>query len=95
MAHGSYRRPTSPLHSVERLPTSDAPTENWERFENYVRAALRTHLDIGDFWLLDKAQIDRLTDYLEMSVRLLECLDLAAVPDREAIRNRILLPPEG
>jgi hypothetical protein len=70
-------------------------TGNWKRFERDVRAVLQAHLDIGHDWSLNESQLDRLSIYLEASLRLQECLDLAAVPDREAIRNHLLLPPDA
>ncbi len=45
-------------------------------------------------WALEAPLLERLADYLAASERMLECLDLAAVADRDAIRNRLLLPPQ-
>jgi len=76
------------------FPAKEAPIDNWKRFETDLRTTLVAHLDIGHFWTLDTAQLRRLNDYLAASSRMLECLDLAAVADRDAIRNRLLLPPQ-
>jgi len=76
------------------LPDKYATADNWKDFTEELRAALVTHLDIGHSWALDNEQLNRLADYLAASNRMLECLDLAAVADRDAIRNRLLLPSQ-
>ena len=76
------------------LPEANAPAKHWYDFITNLRNLLTTHHDIGYIWALDTAQLERLTDYLTASTRMLECLDLAAVADRDAIRNRLLLPPQ-
>ncbi len=76
------------------LPTKDAPIEDWQRFAADLQLPLAIHQDVGHHWGLETAPLERLTEYLDISTRMLECLDLAAVADRDAIRNRLLLPPQ-
>ena len=80
--------------SVLQFPEKDALTESWQQFETSLQAALIAHLDIGPIWMLNEQQMKNLADYLVANERFLECLDLAAVADRDAIRNRLLLPPQ-
>jgi hypothetical protein len=76
------------------LPTERSQLAMWQRFEGDLRAILIAHLDIGHNWMMDTQQLGLLIDYLDASILMLECLDLAAVADRDAIRNRLLLPPQ-
>ncbi len=73
-------------------PAADAPDEDWLRVERDLRVALQAHLDIGHDWAMGEPQFTLLSRYLESSTCLLECLDLAALPNRDALRNRLLLP---
>ena len=42
---------------------------------------------------LSNAQVDTFVAYFEANQLLVRCLQVAYVPDREAIENQILLPP--
>lgn len=77
------------------LPGEVASANEWVQFTKHLRSHLIAHRDIGHTWSFDEKQILHLIDYLTVSQRFLECLDLAAVADRDAIRNRLLLPPQS
>ncbi len=49
--------------------------------------------EIAPFWQLSKVQLDELTDYYYANLLLVHCLEVAYVPNRQAIEDRILLPP--
>ncbi|MEI7645530.1 MAG: hypothetical protein WCJ55_14750 [Chloroflexales bacterium] len=44
--------------------------------------------------MLTKKDLDTLGVYLTSTDLLLDCLDLAAIEDRQAVRDRLLVPPE-
>lgn len=80
--------------TIAEFPPMNALFSDWEQFENNLREILVTNQDVGHLWTLDRVTLEHLADYLAAATRLLECLDLAAVADRDAIRNRLLLPPQ-
>ena len=45
-------------------------------------------------WKLTDKQINILSSYLSNTEFLLECLDLAAIEDRQAVLDRLLIPPD-
>ena len=53
-----------------------------------------TQWGLEQFWEFTETQVELLTKYLEATNLLVECLQVAYVPDRERIENRLLLPPK-
>ncbi len=83
----------APLRHV--LMTLPLPEENWgddewQIFHTALQEGLQEEFGIESFWTLDA---ENLTRYLEGSQLFSECLEQAAVEDREAIKARLLRPP--
>lgn len=55
----------------------------------------RKRQEVYSDWDFIDAQVEILKDYFTAAKLLVECLDVAYVTDREAIENRLLLPPGG
>ncbi len=75
------------------VPAETASEADWQRFCQALQDLMQTHRDIGHEWHLSAEQIKRLNTYLQANLMLVECLNLAYVSDREAIENKLLLPP--
>ena len=45
-------------------------------------------------WELTEEQLNVLGNYLSSTELLLDCLDLAAIEDRQAVLDRLLIPPD-
>ena len=76
------------------MPAPNASGATWQGFAKQLREILIKHRDIGHEWNLSEADEEFLESYLTANLRLVECLELAAVTDREGIKSRLLLPPE-
>jgi len=75
------------------VPNSQSKPEAWEKFANELRIIMQRERNIGHEWNLTKKQVDTLETYLRANLFMLECLKLAAVSDRKAIEDSVLLPP--
>jgi predicted NACHT family NTPase len=76
------------------LPAEQANTLVWEAYAFKLQALLIRYRNIGHEWNFTDEQEQRLDQYEQGTLFLVECLNLAAVSDRKAIENRLLLPPE-
>jgi predicted NACHT family NTPase len=76
------------------LPITDDPPAVWATFADNLQALMIEHRDIGHDWDFTLEQAQGLGRYFEATHLLVECLDVATVTDREAILDRLLLPPE-
>ncbi|MCB9422259.1 MAG: hypothetical protein H6667_20820 [Ardenticatenaceae bacterium] len=84
----------------------DSP-EGWQAFTSKWGEILDKYRDDWDphrkvqldekeielFTQLSKEQVDKLTRYFDANLLLVRCLEVAYVPNRQAIEDRILLPP--
>lgn len=76
------------------FPGKETSSQAWENFEEELCKSLKICFDIGYSWLSISQHLDLLAEYMESCSCMLECLNLATVADRDAIRNRLLLPPQ-
>lgn len=78
------------------LPNQEASAAEWEVFADKLRALMREHGDIGHDWNLTDTQAERLSDYLNATRLLQDCLELATMPpdEKKAILNSLYLPLE-
>ncbi len=76
------------------LPTANANNTELEIFATRLQEIARTYRDLGHEWNLSHLQVSLLKRYLEADRLFVECLNRANVPDRAAIENQILLPPD-
>ena len=81
------------LHGL-RLPANEASNAAWRQFADELQALMIRYRNIGQAWNFTHSQCWRLRQYEGATIFLVECLQLAAVSDRKAIENRLLLPPE-
>jgi hypothetical protein len=77
-----------------KRPTNNDPPEVWDTFATDLQALMIEHRDIGHDWGFTKEQVEALERYFYAARLLVDCLDVATVTDRDAILDRLLLPPE-
>jgi predicted NACHT family NTPase len=77
-----------------RLPTREADDADWQAYAADLQAQLIRYRNIGHNWNFTDEQQQHIKQYEQGTVLLAQCLKLAAVSDRKAIENRLLLPPE-
>lgn len=75
------------------VPDSQSNQREWEVFARELRVIMQRERNIGYEWNLTEQQIEILKTYLRANLFMLECLKLAAVTDRKAIEDSVLLPP--
>jgi hypothetical protein len=61
-------------------------------FMDSLEEIIKKRWDIEEFWQIGQ-QADLLNQYLQANWLLLACLEVAYVPDRQAIVDQLLLPP--
>ncbi len=79
-------------HLMSIFPNKNAPQEQWKNFANAWQQILQNQRDIAHDWQLTEGQAENLDDYLKANSLLLECLNIATVSDREAIKANLLAP---
>jgi len=75
------------------IPSSRNKQSEWAVFERELRGIMQRERNIGHEWDLTEEQIETLNTYLRANLLMLEYLKLAAVSDRKAIEDSVLLPP--
>lgn len=77
------------------LPTDKSTDVGWRELQNILQSLMIRHRDIGHNWKLTYTQEVQLTDYLNATRLLQDCLDLATMPPhkKEVILNSLYLPP--
>jgi hypothetical protein len=85
------------INALSALPTpSDKDTDpEWQEFADILRTLMIKHRDIGHKWNLTVSQEKKFADYLNATVLLQDCLELATMPPDEklAMLNSLYLPP--
>jgi hypothetical protein len=76
-----------------RVPLEQADRPEWQAFAAELEQIILQHWGLDQFWQLSEGQVDLLTQYLHANHLLLECLEVAYVPERQAIVDQLLLPP--
>jgi hypothetical protein len=77
------------LSLLPNINTKDSAA--WNTFAVMARKQLTQSVDLGHSWNFTSVQLEVLKDYLASTERLLECLDLAVVEDRDAILSCLLI----
>jgi len=75
------------------IPSTRSKQSEWEVFERELRPIMQRERNIGYEWNLTEQQMETLETYLRANLLMLECLKLAAVSNRKAIEDSVLLPP--
>lgn len=76
-------------------PNTDSATE-WRFFLRSFRELLQAHADLAHDFVFTAAELVQLKNYHSSTLRMLECLEVAAVTDRQAIRDSVFsLPPDS
>lgn len=81
------------LHSLQHLMPIDTDSRAWQQYARHMRNLLIEQHNIGHRWVFG-GQLDILNKYLASTLRLVECLKLASIDDREAVLNRLFTVPE-
>jgi hypothetical protein len=76
-----------------KAPEDEAPSRMWRQFCIDLRHILQTHRGLAQEWQFTSEDRKVLEEYLAGNELLVQCLKLAYVPDRQAIEDRLLLPP--
>jgi hypothetical protein len=76
-------------------PQLTANIETWQEFVNHTHEYLRIHKNIQNVQQATAQDAQLLEEYLTSTLRLVECLKLAAIEDRNAILNELLVLPDG
>jgi hypothetical protein len=76
-----------------RLPAEGSNDTEWQAYVDKLQALLTRYRNMGHEWNFTDEQWLRIDQYEQGTVLLAECLRLAAVSDRKAIENRLLLSP--
>ena len=77
------------------IPGPTATQQAWQEYADTLFAILRDERDLGREWGFSREDVDRLNDYFYANELLIQCLNVAAVSDREGILQGLLLPPKG
>jgi len=78
---------------MSSFPSKTAPQSQWQAFAGQFQQLLQREFNIAHQWELSHSQLTVLGDYLAANSLLLECLNIATVSNREAIKNNLLMPP--
>ena len=78
-----------------QLPKSDDSIESWKKLYNELQNILIRNRDIGYEYTFNEQQIIQMNRYFIIFSQMLDCLDLAAVSDREAIKAGMLPRPDA
>jgi hypothetical protein len=76
------------------VPEENASAKDWRVFAHRLQSIVIARRNIGREWNFTQDQFERLNTYFQANQLLVECLNLAYVADRVAIKNGLLLPPE-
>jgi hypothetical protein len=72
--------------------TADAPPAQWQGYADQLVVLLQQR-DLAHNWAFTEEQIAKLNAWLDANELLVQCLNVAVVPDREAILAGLLAPP--
>jgi hypothetical protein len=67
----------------------------WVKFADDLRSVLQQQWEVGYEWRLTRRQVEKLTQVLQASSLMYDCLQLAAVKDRKSIAGSLLALPES
>jgi hypothetical protein len=76
-----------------KIPHKSAAQNDWKLFAEQLTSILQTQRNIGKQWSFTYQQNELMAKYFSANSLLLDCLKLATVSDREAIKNSLFLPP--
>jgi hypothetical protein len=79
--------------SIHIIPMPGASAQEWQQYADALFAILYDQRALGHPWSLQPEDIDKLKDYFYANDLLVQCLKVATVSDRQAILNKLLLPP--
>jgi len=75
-----------------KLPIKPNVKEN-QTYTRQIQTIMIEHRDIGHDWKFSPKELDKLTTYLKVTKLLVDCLNVAAHPNRKKILSQILKPP--
>lgn len=90
---GEVAPPLAAALAALSVPTESTLQAAWHEFNAQLRQLMLEHRDLGHDWNLSQEQVNTLANYLKANLLLLECLDVAHVTNRDAIKNSLLSPP--
>ncbi len=82
----------SAIVSLILIPSEEASREEWKKFADALSDIMRTHFTIEDYEFTEK-EAEHVEQYLYATKLLIDCLEVAYVSDRNAIEERLLVPP--
>lgn len=77
------------------LITNTVSPTHWLELRNKIRTLMIKHRNVGHDWKLNKEQETRLADYLNATILLQDCLELATMPpeEKKVMLESLYLPP--
>ncbi len=87
------QRPLLNELTMLQVPRDDVPIGQLQAFNRSFEEIVKRHWELEQLWELSSTQTKLLTQYLQANWLLLDCLELAYVPERQAIVDQLLLPP--
>jgi hypothetical protein len=72
-----------------------ASGQGWQQCADVLFAMLRDQRDLGREWSFSREDVGKLNDYFYANELLVQCLKVAAVADRQAVLQGLLLPPKA
>jgi len=76
------------------VPSEDAPKEEWENFADVLSDIMLKYRPIKDYYKFTPEQAKNLEQYLYATKLAVDCLEVAYISNREAIEERLLVPPK-
>lgn len=79
--------------TTAHIPLPEAKRQDWKKYADFLFTSLLKQRDLGSEWNLNSKTNTKLNDYFYANELLVQCLKVAAVSDRQAVLNSLLLPP--
>ncbi len=78
---------------AQPIPLPTAGTQDWQHYADLLLVMLRDQRGLGQEWNFSAHDEEKLNYYFYFNELLVQCLKVAAVTDRQAVLNSLLLPP--
>lgn len=78
---------------TKSIPHPNVRARDWWQYAAVLSTILDHERNLGDEWTLSGEEIKTLNDYLYANELLVQCLKVAAISDRQAVLQKLLLPP--
>jgi hypothetical protein len=77
------------------IPKSYLSRYDWQQYAYILHVILNDERDLGREWPFSDEENGKLNDYFYANELLIQCLNVTAISDRQAVLQGLLLPPEA